>query len=417
MDAGLAVRLPRGAHPAGRRPHRLRHRRLLLRHRPLGPRHDQGVPQRLPPPGPPTEAVRRQVLGDPLPVPRLRLAPRRRLEARPAHWDLPHVRRPFSLPEVKVGTWEGFVFINPDPDAEPLEEFVKELPPTSTAGTSGPLRPGPRHPRSSGPTGRSPRRRSASRSMSTPPTRRSSRTSVTPTARSTSGRTAAALITPAATPSPLLDWAPDDETILRYALDVRLDEELFITAKEGGTARSAMADATRSKWRPIVGELSMSGRRRDVDNLDYTLFPNFHPWGAFNRIVYRFRPNGDDHRSSIMEAPFLAPFEGDRPPPAPVHHLGVDQPAHLALLVVGQRDPRLAGGLQTELDAPMLNVSCSNTLPSTPSSGASVHGWSTPRWCTGAGGGRSPLNGARNSTSMIDERWSSPLAGTGRRCG
>ena len=34
-----------------------------------------------------------------------------------------------------------------------------------------------------------------------------------------------------------------------------------------------------------------------IDNLDYTLFPNFHPWGAFNRIVYRFRPNGDDHRT------------------------------------------------------------------------------------------------------------------------
>ena len=42
-----------------------------------------------------------------------------------------------------------------------------------------------------------------------------------------------------------------------------------------------------------------------MDSLDYTLFPNFHPWGAFNRIVYRFRPNGDDHRSSIMEVFFL----------------------------------------------------------------------------------------------------------------
>ena len=63
-----------------------------------------------------------------------------------------------------------------------------------------------------------------------------------------------------------------------------------------------------------------------VDNLDYTLFPNFHPWGAFNRIVYRFRPNGDDHRSSIMEVFFLAPFKGERPPPSPVHLLGPDEP-------------------------------------------------------------------------------------------
>ena len=53
---------------------------------------------------------------------------------------------------------------------------------------------------------------------------------------------------------------------------------------------------------------------------------NFHPWGAFNRIVYRFRPNGDDHRSSIMEVLFLSPYSGDRPPPAVRRDLGVDEP-------------------------------------------------------------------------------------------
>ena len=122
------------------------------------------------------------------------------------------------------------------------------------------------------------------------------------------------VITPAATPSPLLDWTPDNETILRYALDIRLDEELFLTVNEGETARSATANATRNKWRPIVGELIDEWCDAEmVDNLDYTLFPNFHPWGAFNRIVYRFRPNGDDHRSSIMEVLFLAPFKGERP--------------------------------------------------------------------------------------------------------
>ena len=60
-----------------------------------------------------------------------------------------------------------------------------------------------------------------------------------------------------------------------------------------------------------------------MDSIDYTLFPNFHPWGAFNRIVYRFRPNGDDHRSSIMECIFLPPYGPDeeRPPPCDVHWL------------------------------------------------------------------------------------------------
>ena len=58
-----------------------------------------------------------------------------------------------------------------------------------------------------------------------------------------------------------------------------------------------------------------------IRDSDYTVFPNFHPWGAFNRIVYRFRPNGDDHRSSIMECIFLAPYQGEKPPPCDVHWL------------------------------------------------------------------------------------------------
>ena len=62
-----------------------------------------------------------------------------------------------------------------------------------------------------------------------------------------------------------------------------------------------------------------------MDSIDYTVFPNFHPWGAFNRIVYRFRPNGDDHRTSIMECILLSPYLGERPAPAQVHWLTDDE--------------------------------------------------------------------------------------------
>jgi hypothetical protein len=59
-----------------------------------------------------------------------------------------------------------------------------------------------------------------------------------------------------------------------------------------------------------------------ADSFYYTLFPNFHPWGAYNRIVYRFRPYRNDPDRSIMEVIYLAPFRGRRPKPAPVHWLG-----------------------------------------------------------------------------------------------
>lgn len=47
----------------------------------------------------------------------------------PCAWDFPHVdQAKASLPEVRVGTWGGFVFINLDDNAMPLEEYLAPLP-------------------------------------------------------------------------------------------------------------------------------------------------------------------------------------------------------------------------------------------------------------------------------------------------
>jgi phenylpropionate dioxygenase-like ring-hydroxylating dioxygenase large terminal subunit len=46
----------------------------------------------------------------------------------PCQWDFPAVSaETHSLPNVRVGTWGGFVFINPDPDCEPLEDFLGDI--------------------------------------------------------------------------------------------------------------------------------------------------------------------------------------------------------------------------------------------------------------------------------------------------
>jgi phenylpropionate dioxygenase-like ring-hydroxylating dioxygenase large terminal subunit len=47
----------------------------------------------------------------------------------PYDWDVPHVAgRDFSLPTVKVGLWGGFVFINMDDEAMPLEDYLAPIP-------------------------------------------------------------------------------------------------------------------------------------------------------------------------------------------------------------------------------------------------------------------------------------------------
>ena len=59
----------------------------------------------------------------------------------------------------------------------------------------------------------------------------------------------------------------------------------------------------------------------------FTVFPNWHPWGSFNLINYRFRPNGDNHDECIMECMYLAPIpeHGDYEPASEIHWLDPDE--------------------------------------------------------------------------------------------
>jgi hypothetical protein len=72
-----------------------------------------------------------------------------------------------------------------------------------------------------------------------------------------------------------------------------------------------------------------------VDSYYMSVFPNMHPWGGYNQITYRFRPNGDDHLSCIMDVFLLSPFKGDRPPPATEIRLTADQPWRTAVEQLG----------------------------------------------------------------------------------
>jgi phenylpropionate dioxygenase-like ring-hydroxylating dioxygenase large terminal subunit len=48
---------------------------------------------------------------------------------RPAAWDFPHVTDgSHRLPEMAIGVWEGFVFVNFDPAAEPLMDYLGVMP-------------------------------------------------------------------------------------------------------------------------------------------------------------------------------------------------------------------------------------------------------------------------------------------------
>lgn len=130
---------------------------------------------------------------------------------------------------------------------------------------------------------------------------------------------------PSGTPSPLLSWQPTEQEMLDSMLDVRLDEPTPITLPGGSTLREFSARLSRDSLRDALGdEVDSLSDAELVDAILYSVFPNFHPWASYQRLLYRFRPNGDRHDSAIMEVFVLSPFVGDRPAPAKCHWLGFD---------------------------------------------------------------------------------------------
>jgi phenylpropionate dioxygenase-like ring-hydroxylating dioxygenase large terminal subunit len=248
------------------------------------------------------------------------------LESVPARWDFDHVvDEEFSLPQAKVGTWGGFVFINPDPDAEPLEDFLGALPEQferwrlEDRYVQGHVQKVIR-------ANWKIVQEAFCESYHAPTTHPQTALYLGDVnSQIDIWENFARVITPGGTPSPLLKWDPTEEEILRYMLDIREDEESYITLAEGKTAREVSAAAARERWRPVVGDMVDEWCDSEfIDNIDYTIFPNMHPWGAYNRIVYRFRPNGDNHREALMDVYLLAPFSGERPRPAATTYLGAD---------------------------------------------------------------------------------------------
>jgi phenylpropionate dioxygenase-like ring-hydroxylating dioxygenase large terminal subunit len=133
-------------------------------------------------------------------------------------------------------------------------------------------------------------------------------------------------ITPNGTPSPHIRWNPDEQEKFDSVTMREIDGPPNPGVPDGMTARSMMAAGARQALQTVIGTDTVVSDAEVSDSIYYTLFPNFHPWGGYNRIVYRFRPWQDRHDRSLMECYFLSPFAGERPPPAEFHLLNEDQP-------------------------------------------------------------------------------------------
>ncbi len=244
----------------------------------------------------------------------------------PADWDFPQVdRAEFGLPEIPTETWAGFVFINPDQNCQPFAPFIKDLAEQFERWDLGSLYI-QAHVARIVPCNWKIAQEAFCEAYHVNATHPQVMRALGDTNSQVDiWENCARVITPGGTSSPLLDYDVSDQDILRAMMDIPPDTEMP-PLPDGMNARSYLAAMSREGLRADAGDrVDKYCDAEIVDSIDYTQFPNFHPWGAFNKIVYRFRPNGNDHRSAIMECYQLMPFEGERPPAAKIHWLGENE--------------------------------------------------------------------------------------------
>lgn len=277
----------------------------------------------------------------------------------PCKWDFPQVGEEWSLPEVKVDTWGGFVFVNLDLDAPPLAEHIGAL--------DEHFRQWPLEDRfTQVHVGKILRcnwklaQEAFMESFHVVATHPQLLAGMgdTITQYDAFGNFARGITPNGVTSTHVRNWVPSEQDMIDALTDRTLDVPIIVEVPEGSTSRVALADFRRKGMEAVVGvEKAQALSDAEVcDSLVYTLFPNLHPWGSYNRLVYRFRPYGNHHDLCIMECMVLSPFLGERPPDAQLHMLGVDddwtEATELGLLTrVFNQDvynlPRVQQGLES----------------------------------------------------------------------
>jgi nitrite reductase/ring-hydroxylating ferredoxin subunit len=131
-------------------------------------------------------------------------------------------------------------------------------------------------------------------------------------------------------PNPNLDYEVTEQDVidemqrLQAVVQYAENEPDRMLLPEGKTAREFLAGLRQAQLQKIGIDTSEMTLIETMSAIQYTVFPNISPWAG--QIFYRFRPNGWDPDSSIMETMYLEPWPKDKPKPpaAPIHWLKDD---------------------------------------------------------------------------------------------
>ncbi len=251
----------------------------------------------------------------------------------PCGWDFPHVEKDeFGLPDVKVDTWGGWVFINMDRNAPELCDYLgvlpahferwkpenaykmihveKVIPCNWKVGWEAFIE--------------------SYHAIATHP-QILEYTDDADSQYDVWEPHISRTITALGVPSFHLEGVTDQDTAdTMFGVSAMVARPTDAEVPEGMTAREYIgqrnAEAFRGNHDRDLAEFATNSER--MDSILYSIFPNLAPWAGFHpNITYRFRPNGDDHTTALMEVMVLCQLASgaERPADVPVRRLGEDE--------------------------------------------------------------------------------------------
>ncbi len=248
----------------------------------------------------------------------------------PENWDFPHVKpNTHRLRELKVGTWAGFVFVNFDPNAGPLDDYLGVL---------------PDHFRTWGLEDRfieshvSKRlpcnwKAAAEAFMEAYHVRETHAGGLPGTEVTTQydvfGDNVTRFIHTVGSPNPRVDPPSSEQELLAGMWGQHARAAGGVPKlPDGMTARDFYAAVVKQRMGESYGQdFSAYSTSLTLDSIEYTLFPNafFFP-GLSLGMVYRFRPDPKDPDFCTFDLLMLRPKAPGRPPAPPPEPLvlGVD---------------------------------------------------------------------------------------------
>lgn len=253
----------------------------------------------------------------------------------PIKWDFPQVNESeFKLPEAKVDTWGGFVFVNFDTDAPPLQEVLHPIPAHferyDLANTYKWVHVAKKFPANWKVVSEA--FMESHHSVTTHP-------QILPYLADANSKYdvysnfVTRHFSAMGVSSPLIDgsrFSEDDILDSMFGTSGRMagKDKPGLKVPEGMTARTFGAEMLRQAFSAEDGhDYSDKSDAEMLDPLLYNVFPNMSFWAGFGpNLVYRWRPIDVDN--TIMEIIRLkrVPKDGPRPKPCQVHWLTDDEP-------------------------------------------------------------------------------------------